>query len=246
MLKGMLPVSHTTSISLTNNEKQQIYSETKKGNLIVNIKKAIDDNIQFLTVTVLTPEDLNTLKKQQSEFEDIWHSTGPAIVSIYAEKKDNTGSGNEIDSAFVSWNTSMDRGAWAAIKQKLSDRGISLSNFSNGTEFTQTVTSYIDDKIKNPKANGTDPQYLYRAFADSVWSVDIKPAWIPYLLNNKLLTTTDDNKIEAKIAEWKNSVNQANYTWLYIILGIIAVIIIVFLFKASSSRSKIKPGKSMI
>jgi hypothetical protein len=246
MLKDMLPGSNSGNDNLTDKEKQQIYSETKKANIIVNTKKAIDDNIKFLSVTTLTPEDLNSLKKQQSEFENVWHDAGPAIVSVYSAKKDNTSNAKEIDSAIVTWNNSIDQGAWTSIRQKLSDRGITLNTFSNGTEFVQSVSSYIDDKVKNAKVNSVDSQNLYKVFADSVWSRDIKPAWIPYLLSNKLLTSNDNEKIEAKIAEWKNAVTQNNYTWLYIILGVLAVIIIIVVLVRTSQSRKNKVSQSTV
>ena len=238
MLSGMLPSSSMENGNLTNSEKQQLYSETKKANVIANIKKAIDDNIKFLSVTNLTPADLNSMKKQQAEFENIWHNVGPSIADIYSEKKDNTQSVNDVDAVFANWNNTMDQVAWKSIRQKFSDNGIALNNFSNGDEFVQAMNSYIDDEIKNSKANGSDAKTLYSVFADSVWSNQIRPAWIPYLVSNKLLTNADDDRIEAKIDQWKDTLFQTNYTWLYIILGVLALIIIVSLVKAFSSKKK--------
>jgi hypothetical protein len=235
MLAGMLPNSNVDNSNLASTEKQKIYSETKKTNVIANIKKAIDDNIKFLSVTNLTPDDFNSMKKQQAEFEKVWHNVGPTIASAYSDRKENTQSVNSIESDFETWNSSMDQAAWTSIKQKFSDNGITLNNFSTGDEFIQAVDSYIDNEIKNANANGADSKNLYHVFTDTVWS-GMRLTWIPYLINNKLISNSDNDKVEAKLDSWKNTLYQTNYTWLYIILGVLALVLIVSLAKAFRSK----------
>jgi len=119
----------------------------------------------------------------------------------------------------------MDQVAWNSIHQKFSDKGISLSFFTNGDEFVQTISSYIDDEIKNADVNGKDSKNMYAVFVDSVWSPSMRQAWIPYLMNNKMLAGYDNAKIESKIDAWRNSITPNNFIWLYIVAALLLIII---------------------
>ena len=167
MLAGMLPNSEIENGNLTNHEKQQIFSESKKSNVMANIKNSIDDNIKFLSMTNLSTEDLNTIKRQQIEFEKIWHTAGAAIAAAYTNNKENTEAVNDIENQFSAWNNSIDQVAWASIKQKFTNQGINLNDFSNGDEFVRTVSSYIDNEVKNAGQNKADSKNLYSSF-DSI------------------------------------------------------------------------------
>jgi hypothetical protein len=235
MLAGMLPNSEIENGNLTNHEKQQIFSESKKSNVMANIKNSIDDNIKFLSMTNLSTEDLNTIKRQQIEFEKIWHTAGAAIAAAYTNNKENTEAVNDIENQFSAWNNSIDQVAWASIKQKFTNQGINLNDFSNGDEFVRTVSSYIDNEVKNAGENKADSKNLYSSF-DSIWSNDIRPAWVPYLLSNHMISNTDDDKIEAKLDSWESTLNQNNYMWLYAILGVLGLIIIVSMAKVALTR----------
>ncbi len=248
LIDSLLPSSYKENNKLSKKEKEQIFSEAKKANVIENIKNAINDNIKFLELTTLTPSDINSIKKQQSEFERVWKNTGPKIISIYSAHKQNMKNIRDIDSAFSMWNNAIVQEAWKSIGQKFLDYGINLEKFSNGNEFTRTVISYADDAIKNAKIKGNPAaKNSYSLFVDTLWYGKIKPNWVPYLKQNNMFTQAQQDTIESKLAEWKNTVIPSGFNWLYvvvIVLGIVLIILLVTIIRSSKKKKSVEDGKS--
>lgn len=238
MLDSLLPAGFRERASLTTKEKQKIFSEAEKTNVISNIKRAIDDNISFLEVTTLEQEDINEIKRQQQEFQRTWQNIGPTIIDIYSEKGENIKNVERIDSSFSAWNSAINNEAWNSIKQSFADRGINLNKFSNGNEFTQTVTNFVDDEIKNADVKGRQAENTYNTFVDSVWFGNIKPNWIPFLIDNKMLSDSQKDSIETKIAQWKDKVSPSSFNLIYLLIAVILIILTAIFFRRRSSKKK--------
>jgi len=236
MLGSLLPPSYEKNGELTTNEKEKIYSQTKRTGLIANLKRSIDDNVKFLQVTTLNPQDLKTIQNQESSLEAMWKRSGPEIVKIYSERRQELKNAKDMDSSFSAWKNAIDQQAWNSIRQKFVDHGIALSNFSNGDEFAQTLTSYIDTQMKD--ATGSDSKKTYHVFADSVWDTSIKPDWVPYLTSNNQLSTGNLGIIEARITQWQSSVGSGSMIWLYIIIAVIMIGLIILFTRSKSSKNK--------
>ncbi len=235
MIDSLIPPSYRQKSELSSQEKQEVYSEAQKNNVLNNVKKSLQDNIKFLEVATLTPEDLSQIKKQQEQFSKLWKSVGPKLVSIYSEKNAGTNELKEIDQSFTTWKTTLNQQAWNSVRLTFQDYGINLQKFSSGKEFTQTASNFIADEIKNVGIkNSGDAQITYKSFADSAWYGQVKPTWVPYLLENNMFTEAQKDTIENKISQWKDSLYGSGFNWLYIIIGILVVVIailIIFRFK---------------
>ena len=235
MLDSLLPPPYRGGQQLSSKEKQKVYSEIKKNNIIANLKRSINDNIKFLEVTTLTPKDIDAIKKQQNEFMSLWHSIGPKIVDIYSEKGENVNHLKEIDSSFTSWHDALTQQIWNSVREKFNQHNIILSRFTSGKDFTNKVTAYINDERKNIKAKGEESaEKSYNNFADSVWFGDVKPNWVPYLIDNNMLTTAQKDTIENHISLWKSEVSPEGFKWIYLIIALIIIIIaVLFVIKRS-------------
>ena len=238
MLDSLLPASYNQGGNLSSKEKQKLYSETKRMDIISNIKKAINDNVQFLSVTSLTPEDLNSIRNQKQQFEKIWMNVGPEISKIYSSRNQSIENLNEINSEFDTWQHAIDMEAWNSIAQEFSNHGIILEKFTSGTDFSNVLISYINDEIKNVDLDAQKAAADYHMFVDSVWLNKIEPIWVPYLIDNKMWTSSEKDKIEAKITEWKKTAMPASFNWLYVIIPLIIILLIVLMVRAKSSGKK--------
>ena len=58
MIDSLMPANLRNQGTLTNQEKQNIFSEAQKKNILENIRLAIQENIRFLQVTSLKPDDI--------------------------------------------------------------------------------------------------------------------------------------------------------------------------------------------
>lgn len=215
--------------ALTQKEKEQIVAETEKKNVLYIVKKSLRDNNRFLEVTTLKPEDLNEVKQQQSNFVSLWQKVGPKLVDVYAGRKDKSQEIKDIDALFTSWKTGIQREAWESIREDFALNNINLQSFYNGNEFTEIITAFINDEMKSYGVkNKEESQRIYNVFVDSVWYKTISNEWMPYLLENNMLTNQQKGMIEKKIAEWKETISPKDLTLIYVGVGVLIVLIVTF------------------
>lgn len=237
MIDSLMPADFRNGGTLSNKEKQNIYSKAEKRNVLENLQNAIEENIRFLQVTTLNPDDIDSIKEKKVQFEKTWRSFGPQIIEIYSSRGKKVKNAREIDAAFDKWNSVLDLEPWNSIGQEFSDYGIRLGNFSNGAQFTQAMLSYSQEGIKNVKSKGDSADATYKVFADSAWYGNIRPLWINYLTDNNLLTEAQKDTIDAGILRWKNAVYPADYSWLYI-AGAVLLSLLIFELIRRNYRKK--------
>ncbi len=239
MIDSLIPPSYRQKSELSSAEKQQVYSEVQKNNVLNNVKKSLQDNIKFLQVATLTPEDLSEIKNQQEQFAKLWRSVGPKLVSVYSEKNAGTNELKEIDQTFSSWKTTLNQQAWNSVRLIFADYGINLQRFSSGKEFTETAVSFINDETKNVGVkNSGDSQITYKSFADSAWYGEVKPTWVPYLIENNMFTEAQKDTVESKISTWKDSLYGSSFNWFYIVIGLLVVVIVILIIVKRKPKPK--------
>ena len=217
--------------SMSQQDKEQVYSQVERNNLLVSVKRSLRDNSRFLEVTSLKAGDLDKVKQQEQSFVTMWRKIGPKLVDVYANKKDKSAELKEIDNLFTVWSNRIDKEAWESINEEFSLNNINLQNFNNGKEFVDVITQYVSDEIKNyGTKNKTESEKTYSIFTDSVWFKTISNEWMPYLLDNKLLAVEQKDAVEKKLSEWKSIVSPQDLTWLYAVLGLAVVFIIALVF----------------
>lgn len=225
--------------ALTQKEKEQIVAETEKKNVLYIVKKSLRDNNRFLEVTTLKPEDLNEVKQQQSNFVSLWQKVGPKLVDVYAGRKDKSQELKDIDALFTSWKTGIQREAWESIREDFALNNINLQSFYNGNEFTEIITAFINDEIKSYGVKSKEEsQRIYSVFVDSVWYKTISNEWMPYLLENNMLTNQQKEMIEKKIAEWKETISPKDLTLIYVGVGVLIVLIVTFFLLRKKNGTK--------
>ena len=214
--------------TMTQQDKDQVYSQVEKDNILAVVKKSLRDNSRFLEVTSLRVNDLENVKRQEQNFVTMWRKVGPKLVDVYANQGDKTAELKDIDNLFSVWSNRIRREAWESISEEFSLNNINLAAFNKGEEFTNVVTQFISDEIKNYGVKSKEEsEQIFSVFADSVWFNKISSEWMPYLIDNKLLSTQQKDAIEKKIAEWKSVVAPQSYTWLYAVIGLAFVFIVI-------------------
>ncbi len=238
MLDSLMPAPYRGAQSLSTKEKNKIYSETQKNDIIANIKKSISDNIAFLKVTTLTPNDIDAIQEQQGKFENLWKGIGPKIIDAYSAKGKSVNHLKEIDSSFTNWHDALIQQTWNSVRDNFNQHHIILSKFSSGSEFTNTVTSYIDDERKNIQAKGKEAaESSYKTFADSAWFGNVKQTWVPFLIDNKMFSEAQKDTIENHITQWKAEISPNEFNWLYLIIIVLLVVIAVIFFVKRKSKN---------
>ncbi len=224
IVDSLLPQPVKEQTQLSSQERNSIYIEAEKNNVLSNVKRSLLDNIRFIELTTLEPADLTEIKKQQNRFVEFWQGTGTKLIDIYAGKNKKSKEIKEIDSLFSMWNISLEQEVWRNIREEFAYNNINLIEFTNGEEFTNVLTSFIDDAIKNIGVKSPEESNLaYSSFSDSTWFKVISPNWIPYLIDNKMLNVIQKHSIEVKISDWKGRLTPSSFDWIYVLVAVIAV-----------------------
>ena len=223
MIDSLMPPTMRDKESLTIEEKNMVTSEEKKDNVLNNVKTTIRDNIRFMKATSLKPDDLESIREQQKDFATKWQKVGIKLVEVYAEDKNKAEELKQIDALFSEWAVVVKQEAWESINEEFTLNGIELMSFKNGDEFTTSVEMFIGDELKNLGVKSEEEsKRIYAQFADSTWFASIQPVWMNYLVENKMLTDENKNKMESKIAEWKSALYPSNW-WIYLIIAVVVI-----------------------
>lgn len=217
---------------MTDQGVQGVIAKIDQKNMFGNVRQTVTDNIKFLEVTVLTPEDYNEIKEQQKKFSSTWRKIGPKIADVYLKKQDRSAEIAQINNLFAEWNYRIDKKIWNSVNTLFRSKNIKIQNFDQGMEFTYKITSFIDDEIKNSKIKDREEILkTYQTFTDSVWFGPFQEEWITLLLDNKLMTEAQKDTIESRIAKWKETVDpDAIPKWIYFVIGGVIILAFAFLF----------------
>jgi hypothetical protein len=218
--------------TLNENEKQNIFGKVEAGNLFYNIERTIADNVQFMKVTQLTPEDLGEMKKQYQDFNKVWRQIGPKLAEVYLNKRDKAAQIANIDAMFNEWNFRLNDEMWGQVNKLFREKKIALLPFSSGEQFVKTVKSFVDDELKNYEVKSkAEAENTYFTFTDSVYFKTVEPVWIPILIENKMMTEANKDSIDAQIARWKNKVAPpSKINWVYVGGGAVIVLLMIAYF----------------
>ncbi|MEW6508473.1 MAG: hypothetical protein AB1432_12080 [Bacteroidota bacterium] len=220
--------------TLNDAEKQLIISKIDSRNLFYNIERTINDNIQFMKVTQLTPDDLSEMKKQYKDFHKVWEQIGPKLADVYLNKRDKSTEIANIDYMFNDWNMFINEEMWNRVSKLFREKNLKLLQFNSGEQFTYSLVSFIDDEIKNLGVKSSDEsKKIYYTFTDSVYFAKVEPAWIPILIENNMMTEANKDSIESRIIVWKEKAAPVSvFNWIYVVLiGVIVVLIIAYFMK---------------
>ena len=224
IVDSLLPQPMREQAQLSSQERNSIYVESEKNNVLSNVKLSLLDNIKFLELTTLEPDDLTEIKKQQNQFAEFWQGAGTNLVDIYAGENKNSKEIKEIDSLFSIWDSTLQQEVWRNIRDEFAYNNINLIEFTNGEEFTNVLTSFIDEAIKNIGVKSSEESNLtYSLFSDSTWFKVINTDWIPYLIENEMLDDKQNHTVEAKITDWKGRLTPSSLGWVYVLVAVMAV-----------------------
>jgi len=212
---------------MTDIEKHSMYGKLERRNVFTGLKKSIEDNLKFLRSTNLTPNDYVEITRQNHQFTSQWKGVGPKLANIYLSGKKKNNEMELIDSILVVWSKEVDRSNWTSLNTLLNRNGIVLKPFSDGDEFTSHFTAYIDTLVKNSNQEPEDIRAKrFNTFNDAVWKNNLKPTWLPMLVELGKLTVGQKNKIEAAVDSWQSAVTPTSpIVYAVIIIFTLAIIL---------------------
>lgn len=225
--------------AMSDTEKKGVASKLERRNVFTNVKKAIADNIQFLEVTILTGEDIAKLSTERKRFESKWKGFGPKLANVYvAAKSQRAKEVSTIDTMLSQWKTRLDKLFWKTLNGVFAKHGLPIKSFSTGEEFYKHLAVYLDEEIRKARDEKDGGRYFrYVTFADSIWDAQIRPAWLPSMLEEGKLTEEQSDALEDKIDEWEGIVSP-QLTVVYIAIGVVMLVVVVYLVRRYSKTQQ--------
>ena len=226
-------------------ERQGVAARLERKNVFSSIKKAVNDNVQFLEATSLTGTDIARLTSEQQKFESKWKAFGQKLASIYvSEKSARAKEVSLIDTMMAQWKVKLDGMFWKSLNGAFAAHQVPVAEFGTAGEFYANVNSYLDEEIRKARDEKDGQRYFrYQAFADSVWNSVVKPAWIPAMVEGGKLTPAQVDTLESKIEEWSNVVSPP-LTIVYVIIGVIMAIVVFYLYRRYQKTTKSGGGET--
>jgi len=224
--------------TLNEAEKQAVFKKIDSGNLFYNIERTISDNVQFMKASQMTSEDLSRMKEQYRDFNKLWGQVGPKLAEVYLNRRDKTAQVANIDAMFTDWNDRINDEMWGQVNKLFRDEKLALLPFKNGIQFANSVTSFVDDEIKNYGVKSKDEsENIFYAFSDSVYFKTVQPVWVPVLIENNLMTEANKDSVEKRIATWKEIVApESRWNWIYILGGVVIIALFIAYFMKGKKK----------
>ena len=241
IVDSLLAAFVKTPGTLNDAEKQSVFNKVDSGNLFYNIERTISDNIQFMKVTQITPEDLSSMKKQYADFNKVWRQIGPKLADVYLNRRDKAAEIANIDNMFADWNSKLNDEMWGQVNRLFREKQLPILPFRTGEQFVNSVTTFANDEMKNlPVKGSSEAKKTFYMFTDSVYFKTVQPTWIPILIENNMMTSTNKDTIEKRISTWKEKVAPASkWNWVYIVGGIIIIALFVAYFMKGRKKQPI-------
>ena len=231
--------------TLNEAEKQAIFKKVDNGNLFYNIERTISDNVQFMKVTQMTADDLSKMKEQYRGFNKVWRQVGPKLAEVYLNRRDKAAQVANIDVMFTDWNLRINEEMWGQVNKLFRDHKLALLPFKGGDQFANSVTSFVDDELKNYGVKSkTESENTFSVFTDSVYFKTVQPVWVPVLIENNLMTEANKDSVEKRIATWKEKVAPGSkMNWVYILGALVIVGLVAAYFMKGKKKQAVAEEK---
>jgi hypothetical protein len=203
----------------------------EKNNVLGNIKRSIQDNMNFLTSTALSGSDIVRLYEEQGKFAAAWKTTGPRLANAYiSAPKDRAREVAAIDTMLSQWKQIVDDAFWKQLNAVFASANLAVAPFTSGESFYNNILRFIDDETNNVSNIKSEDRFkTYTTFAD-VWGKDVKPAWTPAMKQHQIITDAQIAEIDTKTQLWYAKVKPTNaLTYILACALVLAVLVGIYL-----------------
>jgi hypothetical protein len=208
-------------------EKQGLLGKIERFNVLSNVKRSIMDNVTFLESTQLKGNDLVTMVRQQRHFQSQWSGIGPKLAVVYLNGKTKKNEVAIVDSMISVWGDKVDGAMWRSLNVLIKEKGFTVKEFTYGEEFGMNFTAFLDEQTQNPNNESNDTRAKdFANFNENLWQTDLRPTWLPALVELQKISEAQKKDIEERVDSWKSSIHPIVSTPLmYILIALAAAIV---------------------
>ncbi|MFZ4621528.1 MAG: hypothetical protein ACOYNS_13285 [Bacteroidota bacterium] len=204
-------------------------AKLEKSNVLSNVKRAVADNLEFLSSTLLSGSDVAKLYAEQRTFESKWNGVKKLIGDAYLSNKEKASEIPAIDTMIMGWHAKVDDAFWKALNNTFSAAKLNVAPITAGSDIHNILAKFIDDQVTGtaPKSD-VAPYDVYLAF-EKIWSEELKPVWVPVMKEHNMITDANVADLDTKVQLWYSKVKPGNWL-LYGLIGLVVLAAAYILF----------------
>lgn len=228
-LVDSLFMQYDKNVQPTGDVQKNKQSKLEKSNVLSSVKKAISDNVEFLSSTLLSGSDVAKLFGEQRRFESRWNGVKTLIGDAYLSNKEKAREIPMIDTMIIEWRAKVDESFWKALNNLFSAANLSVAPMMAGNEIHPNLARFIDDQITGAGGETEMNSYdVYQAF-EKLWTEELKPVWVPVMKENTMITDANIADIDTKVQLWYSKVKPSNWL-LYSLIGLVVLALAYILY----------------
>ncbi len=215
-LKALQDLENMDGKSLINSE----------GDALSMIRDISAENLTILKENSdkLRLQDFIRMQRVQQRFDDMWVRLGNKLTQVYGGD-DAEQVAQEIDKNLTEWNELLKNNTFATLHDSLEAKGLEVENFEDSEGFYNSLTSYLDQKIKTNQNDATQADYeRYQAFQD-FWN-QVERQWSSQFQEANILTPRQMATISEKTDSWGQNAKPESNMMLYLLIGAILLALI--------------------
>ncbi|MGB6033288.1 MAG: hypothetical protein WBH55_10670 [Bacteroidota bacterium] len=182
-------------------EKESLSRRIAQTDILGHIYEIATDNVRFLELTELEPEDYAQIIGLYQQFGIRWDGLRDGIMEVSRPvgkgKKREVEAGQtaaaQIDSVIILWGTRLNTLFWDRVRKEFSARSLQLAPFGNSTEFSESIEAYVEQL----RERDVDPG----VFVNDVWKLRIDREWRNALTNDIMLGRAEYGRLDSLVSE---------------------------------------------
>ncbi len=236
-LVDSLFMQYDKNVQPTGDVQKSQQTKLERSNVLSNVKRAVSENVEFLSSTQLSGNDVASLYGEQKKFESNWNGIKKLVGDAYLSNKEKAREIPAIDTMIAAWGTKVDEAFWKSLNTMFSDAKLSVATITNGSEIHPALARFIDEQINGTGAKNDDPYASYQAF-EKIWSQSLKPIWVPVWKENNMITDAQVADLDTKVQLWYSKVKPSNWL-IYTLFGLIILAVAYILYGKMKSKPKV-------
>lgn len=218
--------------------KSRINSEGDALNMIRDISA---ENLTILKENSekLRLQDYIRMQRVQQRFDEMWIRLGNKLTQVYGGD-DAEEIAQEIDKNLTEWNKLLRNKTFTTLHDSLQAKGLEIENFENSESFYNSLSSYLDQKIKTSKSEATQADFEHYQDFQDFWN-KVERQWSGPFQEANILSSRQMATISEKTDTWAQSAEPESNTMLYLLIGAVLLALVFIGLFIREKQSKNSP-----
>ncbi len=206
-------------------------------NYLKQLEILVNDNRQYLKNVELPAEELIRIYKESKDLSKNLSKLDNSTIEFLQKKSVDSSEYQNLKYEVSAWQFEIQRQLTSMMGKVFREQGIMLEDNNSVEVFFDSMIDFLEKE--SVRAGDKDSLIMtYHSFVDSAWN-DVNDDYLSLLLEANLVNKDKIDTVDDLISEWEKRLDQGKPIYLYVGIGLVFVIIILFVF-SQIKKSKFK------